>query len=260
MRRAPTRWRSSPGRCCSASGSTSAWRAVRRYPWLVLTVALFGLFSVGFTITILSVSIPRIADELGSDASTVTWVVTGPLLAFAVVGPAAGKLGDLYGHRRVTGSRWPCVSVFAALTAAGVERRLRSSLFRIARRGHRRRHRARRRSPSSTGSSRRSDGCRPWATGRWWAPAGRSSAWWPVARSWRRSGGGGSSSPRCRSRSPACCWPLLVLPEHRAPRTGRRSTTPARIVLAVGATSLLARDQPGAAVGLVGPRRSSPAS
>lgn len=89
-----------------------------RYPWLVLTVALFGLFSVGFTITILSVSIPRIAEELGSDTSTVTWVVTGPLLAFAVVGPAMGKLGDLHGHRRVYGMSMACVSVFAALTAA----------------------------------------------------------------------------------------------------------------------------------------------
>jgi EmrB/QacA subfamily drug resistance transporter len=89
-----------------------------RYPWLVLSVALFGLFSVGFTITILSVSIPRIAEELGSDTSTVTWVVTGPLLAFAVVGPAMGKLGDLHGHRRVYGLSMACVSVFAALTAA----------------------------------------------------------------------------------------------------------------------------------------------
>lgn len=89
-----------------------------RYPWLVLAVALFGLFTVGFTITILSVSIPRIAEDLGSDTSTVTWVVTGPLLAFAVVGPAMGKLGDLYGHRRVYGISMACVSVFAALTAA----------------------------------------------------------------------------------------------------------------------------------------------
>ncbi|MGQ0831437.1 MAG: MFS transporter, partial [Microthrixaceae bacterium] len=88
------------------------------YPWLVLSVALFGLFSVGFTITILSVSIPRIAGDLGSDTSTVTWVVTGPLLAFAVVGPAMGKLGDLYGHRRIYGFSMLCVAFFAALTAA----------------------------------------------------------------------------------------------------------------------------------------------
>ena len=89
-----------------------------RYPSLVLSVALLGLFSVGFTITILSVSIPRIASDLGSDTSTVTWVVTGPLLAFAVVGPAMGKLGDLYGHRRVYSLSMVCVAVFAALTAA----------------------------------------------------------------------------------------------------------------------------------------------
>ena len=81
-------------------------------------VALFGLFSVGFTITILSVSIPRIAEEMGSDTSTVTWVVTGPLLAFAVAGPAMGKLGDLYGHRRVYALSMACVCVFAGLTAA----------------------------------------------------------------------------------------------------------------------------------------------
>src|SRR5690606_40130323 len=53
-----------------------------------------------------------------SDASTVTWVVTGPLLAFAVVGPAMGKLGDLYGHRRLYTWSMAFVSVFALLTAA----------------------------------------------------------------------------------------------------------------------------------------------
>lgn len=88
-----------------------------RYPWVVLTVALFGLFTVGFTITILSVSIPRIAADLDSDTSTVTWIVTGPLLAFAVVGPAMGKLGDLHGHRRVYALSLGFVAVFAACTA-----------------------------------------------------------------------------------------------------------------------------------------------
>ncbi len=88
-----------------------------RYPWIVLATVLFGLFSVGFTITILSVSIPRIADDLGSDESTLTWLVTGPILAFAVFGPSAGKLGDLRGHRRVYGWSMACVIVFAGLTA-----------------------------------------------------------------------------------------------------------------------------------------------
>ena len=88
-----------------------------RYPWIVLATVLFGLFSVGFTITILSVSIPRIADDLGSNESTLTWLVTGPILAFAVFGPSAGKLGDLRGHRRVYAWSMVCVILFAGLTA-----------------------------------------------------------------------------------------------------------------------------------------------
>ena len=88
-----------------------------RYAWIVLATVLFGLFSVGFTITILSTAIPRIADDLGSDKSTLTWVLTGPLLAFAVVGPAAGKLGDLRGQRPIYLASMAMVCVFAALTA-----------------------------------------------------------------------------------------------------------------------------------------------
>ena len=88
-----------------------------KYPWIVLATALFGLFSVGFTITILSNSIPRIANDLHSDESTLTWVVTAPLLAFAVFGPAAGKLADLRGQRRVYLYSLGGVTLFAALTA-----------------------------------------------------------------------------------------------------------------------------------------------
>lgn len=69
--------------------------------WWILTTVLFGLFSVNVTITILAVSIHRIADELGTTEPTMTWAVTGPMLAFGVVGPLVGKLGDRLGHRRL---------------------------------------------------------------------------------------------------------------------------------------------------------------
>jgi EmrB/QacA subfamily drug resistance transporter len=71
-----------------------------RHPYVVLATALFGLFTVGFTITILAVSLNRIAGDLGSSKTTLTWVITGPMLAFGIVGPAAGKAGDLWGHKR----------------------------------------------------------------------------------------------------------------------------------------------------------------
>jgi EmrB/QacA subfamily drug resistance transporter len=87
------------------------------YPWVVLATTLFGLLTITFTITILAVSIPGIAEDLGTDESTLTWVITGPLLAFAVVGPAVGKLGDRTGHRRVYLWGMAGGALFAALSA-----------------------------------------------------------------------------------------------------------------------------------------------
>jgi EmrB/QacA subfamily drug resistance transporter len=70
-------------------------------PWLVLTTALAGVFATGVTVTLLSVSLVTIARDLHTSTGTLTWVVTGPMLGAAVVGPAAGKAGDLFGHRRI---------------------------------------------------------------------------------------------------------------------------------------------------------------
>src|SRR4051812_45204843 len=72
-----------------------------RGAWIVLAAALFGLLAVTCTITILAVSIPTIANDLGASETTLTWLITGPVLAFAVIGPSVGKLGDLWGYRRI---------------------------------------------------------------------------------------------------------------------------------------------------------------
>ncbi|WP_195210563.1 MFS transporter [Actinomarinicola tropica] len=88
-----------------------------RYPWIVLATALFGLFGVGFTITILAISVTSMAEEFDSSSATLAWVVTGPMLAFAIFGPAAGKLADLYGHRRFFLGGLVGATVFAGLTA-----------------------------------------------------------------------------------------------------------------------------------------------
>jgi MFS family permease len=72
-----------------------------REPWTVLAVILLGLFAVGFNMTLISNSLLRIADDLDSDTTTITWAITGPLLATAVLGPTAGKLVDRHGARRM---------------------------------------------------------------------------------------------------------------------------------------------------------------
>jgi EmrB/QacA subfamily drug resistance transporter len=45
--------------------------------------------------------IPSLPGILGTDASDASWVITVTLLAAAVITPVSGRLGDLYGKRRV---------------------------------------------------------------------------------------------------------------------------------------------------------------
>ena len=70
-------------------------------PWLITWTVLLGALAVASSITILAVSRPAIADDLGTDASTLVWLISGPTIAVALTGTTAGKLGDLHGHRRV---------------------------------------------------------------------------------------------------------------------------------------------------------------
>jgi len=87
-------------------------------PRVIQAVALIGVASSSFTITVLSAALPDIADDLGSTTSTVTWVIAGPLLAFAVFTPMAGKLGDLHGHRRMYLLGFTAAAVMSFATAA----------------------------------------------------------------------------------------------------------------------------------------------
>lgn len=88
-----------------------------RFRWWVLWTVLAGLFSVNVTFTIFAVALPRIARDFGTTTNTLTWVITGPLLAFGIVAPVLGKVGDLKGHRRTYLLGLAGASVFAALSA-----------------------------------------------------------------------------------------------------------------------------------------------
>lgn len=72
-----------------------------RRRWVVLATVLAGLFSINVTFTVFVVALPQVAGQLHTSVPTLTWVVTGPLLAFGVAAPLLGKVGDLWGHRRL---------------------------------------------------------------------------------------------------------------------------------------------------------------
>ena len=82
-----------------------------------LGVLLASVFTVSFTITWLVVSLKTVADDLGSTVSVMSWTITAPLLAFGVVGPAFGKAGDLWGHKRMFTYGLFFAGVFALLSA-----------------------------------------------------------------------------------------------------------------------------------------------
>jgi MFS family permease len=84
------------------------------YPTWVLIAGLAGVFATSFPITILTISLTSIAAEFAVSETTIAWVISAPVLLSAVALPLLGKLGDLYGHRRVF------LSGFAAACAAAV--------------------------------------------------------------------------------------------------------------------------------------------
>lgn len=111
-----------PARALGAPGGPPSWRdrfvarleSGGRYPQWVLWAALAGMFATSFPITILTVSLGSIAREMGTTETTIAWVISAPMLLSAVALPLLGKLGDLYGHRRVF------LVGFAGATAAAV--------------------------------------------------------------------------------------------------------------------------------------------
>lgn len=83
------------------TGAATADGADIRYQRTLLFVVMLAVMTFGSLMTIVTVALGQIADDLGSSRATLTWVITGLILAMAVITPIGGKLGDLYGHRRI---------------------------------------------------------------------------------------------------------------------------------------------------------------
>ena len=69
--------------------------------WLTLVIVLMATVIVVLDNTILNVAIPTILEEFHTTLPALEWVVTGYALTFATFLIIAGRLGDIYGQRRV---------------------------------------------------------------------------------------------------------------------------------------------------------------
>jgi MFS family permease len=72
-----------------------------RYPWWVLWSLLAGLLSLNFTFTVFNIIFGQVAKQLHTTQPVMLWTSIGPILAYGVAAPVFGKLGDIFGHRRL---------------------------------------------------------------------------------------------------------------------------------------------------------------
>jgi EmrB/QacA subfamily drug resistance transporter len=69
--------------------------------WIALVVVCLGQLMIVLDTTIVNVALPAIREDLGFTQSGLAWVVDAYLIAFGSLLLLAGRLGDLFGRRRV---------------------------------------------------------------------------------------------------------------------------------------------------------------
>jgi DHA2 family multidrug resistance protein len=68
---------------------------------VLLGIIMLAVTAFGTLMTLVTVSLDTMAEDLGSSRATMTWTITGLMLTMAVFTPLAGTLGDIWGHRKV---------------------------------------------------------------------------------------------------------------------------------------------------------------
>src|SRR5215213_9257493 len=72
-----------------------------RTRWLALVIVCLGDLMIVLDVTIVGVALPSIREDLGFSETSLAWVVNAYLLTFGGFLLLGGRLGDLFGHRRL---------------------------------------------------------------------------------------------------------------------------------------------------------------
>lgn len=72
-----------------------------RKRWLALMVLCLGVLMIVLDTTIVNVALPSIREDLGFSETALVWVVNAYMLTFGGFLLLGGRLGDLFGHRRL---------------------------------------------------------------------------------------------------------------------------------------------------------------
>ncbi|MGC1813704.1 MAG: MFS transporter, partial [Solirubrobacterales bacterium] len=72
-----------------------------RTRWIALFVVCLGQLMIVLDTTIVNVALPSIQQDLHFSQSSLTWVIDGYLITFGSLLLLAGRLGDLFGRKRI---------------------------------------------------------------------------------------------------------------------------------------------------------------
>ena len=84
------------------------------HKWWTLFAMCFALFMIMLDNTVVNVALPSIQRDLHASISGLEWTINGYTLSFAVLLATGGRLGDIFGRRRMFVGG---VIVFAASSA-----------------------------------------------------------------------------------------------------------------------------------------------
>ena len=78
---------------------------------------MVGVAAVSFPNSLITAALPLISNDLHARTSVIAWVSIAPAIAFSISMPMFGKLGDLYGHRRMFITGFSAATVLALATS-----------------------------------------------------------------------------------------------------------------------------------------------
>src|SRR5690349_17449512 len=87
--------------CLNIPATTSSTASPRDGRWLALTVLCLGVLMIVLDTTIVNVALPSIRTDLGFSEATLAWVVNAYILTYGGFLLLGGRLGDLFGHRKL---------------------------------------------------------------------------------------------------------------------------------------------------------------
>src|SRR6476661_2586054 len=70
-------------------------------PWIVLSVLCLAVFMLLLDTTVVNVAQVKIKNSLGATLTEIQWVLDAYILAYAVLLLSFGRLGDVFGRKRL---------------------------------------------------------------------------------------------------------------------------------------------------------------